>query len=169
METFNKKAKRFFGIALISFAIGVVLLAITCYVTASNKRYEQQLSQWQENYYGKFTQKDIDIFQRWVIMHEDNEFIESNDFKTNPLALTDDWGHMLQFNSKEECYAYALQKLNNTITEGQMAEIADDHKDDKLIWIMGEALGRDISVDKSNDLHSSIDTFWNGYGDTWGE
>lgn len=164
----NLSGKR--GIALVVCTVlTIATLALGCHMDKKNRQAKQQEITYSDSYYGKFTMDDINILQRWVLDHEDYEFRESNDYKTNPLALTDDWGHMLQFNSKEECYSYALQKLNTTVTEGQMAEVSDDHKDDKLIWIMGEALGRDISVDKSNDLHSSIDTFWNGYGDTWGE
>lgn len=155
---FNLSEKR--GIALIVCTVlTVAILALGCHIDKRDRQTKQQEIAYSDSYYGKFTMEDINILQRWVLDHEDYEFRESNDFKTNPLALTDEWGHILQFNSKEECYQYALQKLNTTVTYGEVSEHLDNKNTREYAIILANALGRNTIDDLALDSYRGYSNY----------
>ena len=148
------------GIALIVCTVlTIATLALGCHIDKKNRQTKQQEIAYSDSYYGKFTMEDIYIVQKWVLDHEDYEFRESNDYKTNPLALTDDWGHMLQFNSKEECYQYALQKLNTTVTYGEVCEHLDCRNTREYAIILANALGRNTVNDLALDSYRGYSNY----------
>lgn len=148
------------GIALIVCTVlTIATLALGCHMDKKNRQAKQQEIAYSDSYYGKFTMEDINILQRWVLDHEDYEFRESNEYKTNPLALTDDWGHMLQFNSKEECYEYTLQQLNTTVTYGEVCEHLDYKNTREYAMILAKALGRDVVADLALDSYRGYSNY----------
>lgn len=146
-------------VLIVCTVLTIATLALGCHIDKKNRQAKQQEIAYSGSYYGKFTMDDINILQRWVLDHEDYEFRESNDYKTNPLALTDDWGHMLQFNSKEECYQYALQKLNTTITRGEIAEHLDYKNTREYAIILANALGRNTVNDLALDSYRGYSNY----------